>query len=167
MKRFPFVLLAVSVAAMTACSGKKTSSSGETAATGATGTTAATGATAATAAQVMAPGHINVQVFCPDSTSGGGGVRVLPWKRRVTMPTQGTAELTWNVLQANGMDSIVVAAVDTSHSPFQQSPFSLKSGLTETPLSSNIQSGDTLFFYRLTVACGADSMVIDPEIIIS
>lgn len=109
----------------------------------------------------MAPGHINVNVFCPGSPQGAG-VRVLPWKVQATKGGQ----LTWNVPRATGMDSIVVAAVDPKQSPFPQDSFSLTTDSTQTPLSSSVQSGVT-YRYKLTAVCGTETIVIDPEIIIT
>jgi hypothetical protein len=147
MKRFSFVLLAVSALAAVACTGTKTPPSGET------------GATGAPPAR-PAPGHVNVNVSCRD-VGNGIGVRVQPWR----VSPDAAQQVTWNLTPANDTMPTTLSAVNKSVWPFDNDSITWDSDSISVPLTKGVRA-DT-YRYRLTIVCPTDTIVIDPEIIVN
>jgi len=156
MKRFPFILLAACAVAVAACGPKQQAA--ETQATGATGTTRATD-TAET--PPPPPGHITVNVSCRD-TGNGVGVLVRPWRAR----PDDSGQLTWNLVPANDSMPTTMEPVTPDHWPLQQQAYSWSRNSMTAQLAPEPAEGT--YRYRLTIIClPADTIVIDPEIIIT
>ena len=147
MKRFPFVLLAVSVVAAVAC-GRQKQQAAETQATGATGIAEAP----------PPPGHINVNVSC--DTAVGMGVRVRPWR----VNTNRGDTLTWNLTPASDSMPTTLSPVDSIW-PFDGASYTWYRGSQSVPVKASA-AADT-YRYRLTIVCPTDTIVIDPEIIVN
>ncbi|MCG6989793.1 MAG: hypothetical protein LJF06_16660 [Gemmatimonadetes bacterium] len=149
MKRFPFILLAVSVVAVAACQGTKTPSNGPPGTTGATGTAEAP----------PPPGHVNVNVSC--DTAVGMGVRVRPWR----VNTNRSDTLTWNLTPASDSMPTTLSPVVDSLWPFDSASYTWYRRTQSIPVKAD---ADTITYrYRLTIVCPTATIVIDPEIIVN
>jgi hypothetical protein len=139
MRRFSVVLLAVSAVAVTACNPGGLGSS----------------------ASVERVGPVNVHVFCDDAKGPGIGARINPWR----VHTHGATTVVFNINPTPGSLTVPTTLDSVPGKAWAfQAPSDTSSNNTITAQVNTAQSGPT--YYRLTLVCPADTIIVDPIVIV-
>lgn len=138
MRRFPMVFLAISAVAATACTSEGGPPPG--------------------------PATVNVHVFCDDATGPGIGARVNPWRAH----TRGARQVTFNIRPTPGTETVTVKldSVPGRLWAFQDTTYQPRDTSFAAPVSASMIGDEFLTYYRLTLRCQNDTIVIDPIVIV-
>ncbi len=107
--------------------------------------------------RVMPPaGQVDVTIFCP-----GDSAKVNPWSRTVYQDSSVRWRLT-------GADSLRITPSDSAAWPFAiAQPVGTSDSMAVSGAMKKVPPGGTVIHYLITTHCGRNTLIIDPELIIT